>query len=282
MKITRSLQEHWPEYLAEAWGLGTFMVVACLAATALEHPASPARAAIGDGDVRRVLMGLAMGVTAIAIITSPWGKRSGAHLNPAVTLTFLRLGKVGLVDAAFYVAAQIAGGLAGVGFAYVVLGNALADGSVRFIATTPGGAGVHSALVAEFAMAGTLMLAVLVLSNHPRLARWTPVAAGLLVCLFIVVGAPYSGMSINPARSLASALPSGIFDHFWIYIAGPMLGMLGAAEAYVRVRGAHHVFCAKLDHRGSAHCLFRCRYNDLLAQAAQPAATSPGGTFHEQ
>ena len=104
---TRSAQ-HWPEYLMEAAGLGLFMISACVFGTLLEHPASPVRAGRCPTPlVRRVLMGLAMGLTAIAIIYSPWGQRSGAHMNPAVTLTFLRLGKVAPADAVFYVAGAV-------------------------------------------------------------------------------------------------------------------------------------------------------------------------------
>jgi aquaporin Z len=87
----------------EGMGLAAFMVSACLCATLLEHPASPARQAISAPLVRRLVMGLAMGLTAVGIIYSPWGTRSGAHINPAVTLTFLRLGKVQPWDAFFYV-----------------------------------------------------------------------------------------------------------------------------------------------------------------------------------
>jgi aquaporin Z len=94
-----AMRKHWPEYLMEAWGLGTFMVSAGLVTTLLEYPHSPIEQAIGSPDLRRVLIGLAMGFTAIAIIYSPWGKRCGAHLNPAVTLTFLRLGKIKALDA---------------------------------------------------------------------------------------------------------------------------------------------------------------------------------------
>ena len=88
------LRKNWPEYLIEAWALGTFMVSAGACTMLSEHPSSPVRAAIADADIRRVLIGVCMGLTAIALIYSPWGKRSGAHMNPAVTLTFLRLGKV--------------------------------------------------------------------------------------------------------------------------------------------------------------------------------------------
>lgn len=91
LTIGRALREHWPEYLMEAWGLGTFMVSAGLFATLLEYPGSPVREAIENADLRRGLMGLAMGLTAIAIIYSPWSKQSGAHINPVVTLTFWRL-----------------------------------------------------------------------------------------------------------------------------------------------------------------------------------------------
>ena len=89
-----ALRQHWPEYLIEATGLGLFMVSACVFATLLEHPGSPVRQAITDATLRRIPMGLAMGATAMAIVDSRWGQRSGAHLNPAVTLTFWHLGKV--------------------------------------------------------------------------------------------------------------------------------------------------------------------------------------------
>src|SRR5271165_6329401 len=84
----------WPEYLMEAAGLGLFMISACAFTVLLEHPMSPVRQAIENGTLRRVLIGIAMGLTAIGIICSPWGKQSGAHLNPSVTLAFLSLGKV--------------------------------------------------------------------------------------------------------------------------------------------------------------------------------------------
>lgn len=88
-----SLRNHWPEYLIEASTLGLFMISACTFCLLLEHPDSLLRQQLEAPLARRVLMGVAMGLTAIAIIYSPWGKRSGAHMNPAVTLTFLRLGK---------------------------------------------------------------------------------------------------------------------------------------------------------------------------------------------
>ena len=85
---------HWREYLMEVAGLGLFMVSAATMTALLEHPASPARALVPDPTMRRAAMGLAMGLTAAALIYSPWGRRSGAHNNPAVPLTFFRLGQI--------------------------------------------------------------------------------------------------------------------------------------------------------------------------------------------
>src|SRR5881397_1562519 len=112
--MTDALKRHWPEYLMEAACLGLFMISAFTFGTILEHPDSPVHQAIPNSLLRRFLMGLAMGSTAIGIIYSPWGKQSGAHINPAVTMTFFRLGKIEPPDAFFYVMAQFAGGIAGV------------------------------------------------------------------------------------------------------------------------------------------------------------------------
>jgi len=107
------LRHHWPEYLMEGAGLGLFMISAGAVTTLFEYPGSPLNHAIGSAFVRRSLIGLGMGLTAIGLIYSPWGQQSGAHLNPAVTLTFLRLGKVHPHDASFYVVAPDFGGTRG-------------------------------------------------------------------------------------------------------------------------------------------------------------------------
>jgi aquaporin Z len=117
---TRSF--HWPEYLMEAAGLGLFLMSAGAFATLLWAEGSPVRAAVPSDLARRALMGVAMGLTAVANIYSPWGRRSGAHLNPATTLTFWRLGKVRGWDASFYTAAQFAGGIVGAVFICALLG----------------------------------------------------------------------------------------------------------------------------------------------------------------
>jgi aquaporin Z len=263
------VRAHWPEYAIEAAGLGTFMVVACTFGALLGHPRSPVVLSVPDPLVRRALMGLAMGLTAVTLIYSPWGRRSGAHFNPATTLTFWRLGKTHTRDAIGYAMAQVVGGLAGVLLAANLLGAVLAHPDVRYVATRPGPTGAAVAFAAEVTIAFVLMSVVLRVSNDASLARFTGLAAGALVALYITIEAPLSGMSLNPARSLASAMPAGVWDAFWIYLVAPPLGMVAAAEAYVHRHGARAVYCAKL-HHDAGPCLFRCRWDELQATAASP------------
>jgi aquaporin Z len=254
------MRAHWPEYLMEAAGLGLFMLSAALVTAGLEYPLSPLHALLPDPILRRVVIGLAMGLTAIGLIYSPWGQQSGAHLNPAVTATFYRLGKLTGLDALGYVAAQFIGGLAGVQLAAIALGMVIRDPAVNYVVTVPDPEGVGAAFVAEVLLSFGLMLVVLIMSNHTRLRTWTGLAAGVLVAVYIGVEAPLSGMSINPARSFASALPAQLWTAFWIYLTAPPLGMLLAAECYIRGFGAHSVACAKLHHQNGARCIFHCRY----------------------
>jgi aquaporin Z len=255
-----ALRQHWPEYLIEAAGLGLFMVSACLFATLLEHPSSPVRQTVMNAMLRRIPMGLAMGLTAVVIVYSRWGQRSGAHLNPATTLTFWRLGKVKARDAVFYVAAQFVGGIIGVGLAAAVLGPRLADPAVSYAVTVPGAGGAGVAFAAELLIAFVLMTVVLTMSNRPGLNRFTGLCAGALVATYIVLEAPLSGMSLNPARTVGSAVHAHVWTALWVYVAAPLLGMLAAARLYVATQGAHRVLCAKLHHDNSQRCIFRCNY----------------------
>lgn len=258
-----ALKNHWPEYLIEACGLGLFMISASVFGALLEHPDAPVRQILTDAFTRRMLMGLAMALTAISIVYSPWGKQSGAHLNPALTFTFFRLGKISRSDAIFYAFAQFAGGSIGARGAAFFLRSWIQHPSVNFVATLPGAAGNFTAFCAEIFIAFGLMLTVLTISNQARLSRFTGFFAGALVAIYITVEAPISGMSMNPARTFASAFSGNIWTAIWIYFTAPLIGMLLAAEAYVRRVGAHKVFCAKLHHHNDKRCIFRCNFANI-------------------
>jgi len=252
----------------EGFGLALFMLAACSVGVVLEHPSSAVHQMIQDPTLRRVLFGAAMGATAILNIYSPWGKRSGAHLNPATTLTFWRLGKVDKWDAVFYSLSQFAGGIAGVVTAQLLFGNLIAHPGVNYVATLPGPSGEAVAFGAELVIAFILISVVLRVSNTASLARYTGLFAGALVMAYISVEAPISGMSMNPARTLGSALPGSIWTALWIYFTAPPIGMLLAAEVYLRLKGRHRVFCAKLHHHNDKRCIFRCNFGELLAETA--------------
>lgn len=245
----------------EAVELGLFMICAYAFRILLFHPASPIAQVIRVGALRRVAMGTAMGLTSIAIVFSPLGKRSGAHFNPAVTLTFLRLGKVRAWDAAFYILFQFGGGIVGVVLASMMMGNLVSDKAVNYAATIPGRWGVLPAFAAEIEISFVLMSTILMVSNTKRLGRWIGLFAGVLVATYISIESPVSGMSMNPARTFGSALVGGIWSSLWIYFTAPALGMLLAAETYKRLKNDGAVACAKLHHYNNKRCIFQCNFD---------------------
>lgn len=252
--MNEALRKHWPEYLIEATALGTFMLSAVFFTALLNHPASPLHLG-GMPFLRRALSGLAMGTTAICIVYSPWGQRSGAHLNPALTLTFFRLGKIKLHDALFYIVAQIVGGLTGILFARALVMPIIAHESVNYVVTVPGSAGIAAAFSSEVALSFIMMTMVLKATNTPRIAQFTGIFAGTLLFLFITFESPISGMSINPARTLGSAIPSGIWSSLWIYLTAPFLGMFAAAEAFLFFK-RKPAACPKYFHGKRQRCIF--------------------------
>jgi aquaporin Z len=252
------------------------MISAATATTLIEHPTSPLRALIPDAMMRRAVMGVVMGLTAISIVYSPLGRRSGAHINPAVTLTFYRLGKIRGTDALWYVGAQFLGGILGITVASFALHRWIADPSVNYVATMPGQFGSVAAFAAEIAISCLLMLVVLSTSNQPRLAPFTGVIVGCLIATFITFEAPLSGMSMNPARTLGPDVVGDMWRGVWVYFIAPPIGMLIAAEAFVRARGLHAIACAKL-HHDSRPCIFGCDQYAASGSSRTPAMPVASG-----
>ena len=266
-------QLHWREYAIEGWALGCFMLSACIFGAVIFHPASPVQSAIGSAWMQRAAMGTLMGLTLVALVYSPWGRRSGAQMNPAFTLTFLGLGKISPADATGYIVAQFAGGALGVWLAARMLGPALADPSVNYVVTRPGGAGVIGAFVGECGISMVQMLLVLTVAGSARWARFTGIVAALAVATYITFESPISGMSMNPARSVASAVAAGEWEAIWIYFAAPLLGMGFAAWVYIRSHAVAAAPCGKMVH--ALPCIF-CDYVELRGridpvQSAAPA-----------
>ena len=254
-----SLCRHWPEYLIECWALGCFMIAVGLIVTIFESPRSPLYTLFPIALVRVALLAGAIGLVLTLLIQSPWGKRSGAHMNPAITLAFLRLQKIRPWDALFYVVAQVIGGTLGVMLVARLVGSLFTDPPISYAVTVPGSRGEVVAFLAEMAISSTLMATILTFTTSRRLFRFTGVAIGSLVAFWIIVESPLSGTSMNPARTLASAVAGMMWQHLWIYLVGPTLGMLIAAQVHLDACGRDVPGCAKLLHPPNVRCI-HCGY----------------------
>jgi aquaporin Z len=200
-------------------------------------------------------MGVSLGLTAVTIIYSPWGKQSGAHINPSVTLTFLRLGKIRGWDALFYVLCQMLGAAVAVGLIAITLGKMLAEPAIRYLVTVPGPQGPGKALAIEFVVGLALMACILYFSNHHRFDDYTGVFAAMLVAAYIFSASPFTITTAPPAQA-GAVFPSGIWAGLAVYFTAPPLGMLTAAELYLWWKGKAAVKCCKLHHNNDKRCIF--------------------------
>lgn len=174
-----------------------------------------------------------MGLTALYIFNSRFGKRSGAYINPAVTLVQYRLQNIDKTDAAFYVVFQFIGGALGMYLVYALFPSWISHPAINYIITIPGKAGIAIAFVLEFLISMFLMLVVLFCNDNRKLSAYTSYFVAALITLYITFEAPYSGMSMNPARTFASAIVANQWNSFWLYCTAPVLGMLVSERIFV-------------------------------------------------
>lgn len=259
MSMKSSLREHWPEYLIEIALLAVFMVSVGVLVTVFEAPRSLLYSLIPNTTLRIVLLATSVSTVLGLLIQSPWGKRSGAHMNPAITIAFLRLEKIHPWDALFYVLAQAMGGTLGIALVAWAMGSPFTDPPVQYAVTVPGPAGEIVAFMAETLISFLLMATILICVSSPRLMRFTALAIGVLVDVLIIIEAPLSGTSMNPARTLASAVPGMMWQHIWVYLAGPPLGMFVAAQLHKHSLKNAEYGCAKLLHPPNVRCI-HCGY----------------------
>lgn len=235
----RALRRHWPHYLAEAAGLAFFVTSSSLLTLSLEHPASPLHQALlahNAGPVlRRVVLGIGMGLVLVVLTYNPWGKRSGAHINPAITLAFWQLGKIQGADVCWYLLAQAGGGIGALLLLRVWLLPYYAHPLIHFMTTKPGPGGTGLAFAAEFGISFGLMALLLFALYSAALKEATGWLVGALVASYIVWESPVSGMSLNPFRSLAAAIIAQDFASLWVYLVAPTVAMWLAAVIFQRL-----------------------------------------------
>jgi aquaporin Z len=237
---------HWAEWSCELAGTA-ILLLGGLSAISLDFSTgSPVASAIPSHSARLLLTGLLFAGTGSLVAVSPLGRRSGAHLNPAVTLAFTLRRHLHPADVAGYMLAQTAGAF--VGAALVQWWWGARARSVKLGVTQPG-AGISAVAAAgiEAVMTFLLVFGILLMVSSKRTARWTPLYNWILVAVLVWQGARWTGTSLNPVRSLA---PASLFPdtaHLWVYFAGPLSGAVLAVGAFALVPGVE-TLTAKLFH----------------------------------
>ena len=236
---------HAAEWAAELAGTAIVLFVGVSAVCLDFGVGSPMARAIPSTSWRLLLTGLIFAGSGSLVAVSPLGKRSGAHLNPAVTLAFWVNRHVHRHDLAGYVVAQVAGALLGAEVVRLVWGHvalSVSDGR-----TAPGrGLSPLGAATIEAAMTAALVMLIFSMLSSVATARWTPVAVWLLIASLVWQVAPYTGTSLNPARSLGPAVVVVKLAGYWIYVIGPLAGALAACGLWVFV--PRQTLTAKLFH----------------------------------
>jgi aquaporin Z len=250
------MKDHWPEYLAEFFGTALMMMIGVGAIVLMWSSTSVMPELIPSEALRRLITGTLFAGGATAVVLSPLGQRSGGHINPAVTFAFWWKDQVTTPDAICYVVAQVLGACLGVLVIALTCGEAAQ--SVQLGITLPGaGYTAGAAFVAEIIITFLLVFLILYCVNNSKLASRTPWLAGSLVAFLVLVEAPVSGTSLNPARSFAPALLTGNFEFNWIYWIAPMLGALAAVLVFAYLfESKRNSGCAKLYHTERYRCIF--------------------------
>lgn len=250
--MIESLKMHWQVYLMEAFGLAGFVSGAGLLTILLEHPDSPVmKSVLKDYSLlRRIPLGILMGLYISAIVLL-FGKKSGAHINPSVTWTFFRLGKINILNTLFFTIAQFAGAISGALLLKSTMGSLFGHPLINYGNTAPKPPhNAMTAFIAEFIISFIMMLIVLMAGSSKKFKKYIAPISGLLIGFYLILELPFSGMSLNPARSFAGALAANNWGHIWIYFVAPTLAMLTAAEVYLQWK-RNRVYNIKKAHDGN-------------------------------
>lgn len=197
------------KFIAEA--IGTFALVFCGTGSVVINETT-------HGTVTHVGIAITFGLIVMAMIYA-LGEKSGAHLNPAVTIAFAINGNFPAKQVLPYIISQCAGA-----FAASLILKFLFPGSVLLGATIPAGSDMQS-LVLEFILTFLLMLVIInVATGSKEQGLFAGMAIGSVVLLEAMFAGPISGASMNPARSLAPAVVAGELSHLWIYFVAPIMG----------------------------------------------------------
>ena len=205
---------------------------------------SPIARSLPNERVRMAVTGFLFGTIGSTIAVSRIGRESGAHINPAVTLSFWIMRKLDARAAVGYIIAQLLGAVAG---ALPLLAWGSIGRSVAFGATLPGeGYSTAVVVMGEAITTCALIVTLCVFLGFRQLRAYTPLVVPILYAVMVPLESHISGTSTNPARTLGPAVISGRWDGWWIYWVGPAAGTLTAIVLCNSI--ARRIEVAKLYH----------------------------------
>ncbi len=248
---------HWPEYGSELLGTA-FLVFVGLSAVVFDFgTGSPVANLIPDRSIRLLMTGLLFAGSGSLVAISPFGKLSGAHINPAVSLAFWAHGKMHHQDVLGYMLGQFLGAIVGALLLVLVWGGRAA--SVHNGITLPGAAyPLWVVFLAELSMTFLLVLSIFFFVSSEHLMRWAPLMTWILVAMMVWLESPISGTSLNPARSIGPALVSWFWQAQWLYCIAPPLGSLLAVGAFRLLQvGGRDIVTGKLFHVSHYRSVFK-------------------------
>lgn len=207
------MKKYIPEFL------GTFALVFCGTGAIVINE-------VTNGAVTHAGIAITFGLIVMSMIYA-LGDKSGAHLNPAVTLAFAANRSFPVKEILPYIISQVTGAISA-----SILLKFLFPGSILSGATIPAGSNMQS-FILEFILTFFLMLVIInVATGAKEQGLFAGIAIGSVVGLEAMFAGPICGASMNPARSLAPALVSGELKQVWIYLTAPVLGALSAIPIY--------------------------------------------------
>ncbi|MDY3617923.1 MIP family channel protein [Agathobaculum sp.] len=219
--------------IAEFVGTAVLVIFGCGSAVA----ANTLLTNIGQGNgplaFSTLLIAFAFGLVIVAMAYSI-GNVSGCHINPAVSLGMLVAGRMEVKEFARYLAAQFLGGIAGAAVLIVMLGSNAALGTNGYGAASALGIGVGQALIVEIVLTFVFVLAVLGVTSKVENSSVAGLVIGLTLTLVHILGIPFTGTSVNPARSFGPALlcADGSIKQVWVFIVAPLVGAALAGLFY--------------------------------------------------
>jgi aquaporin Z len=256
---------HWMEWWAELVGTAVLLSAIVTAKDRAIRGGPP----WSDPAITIAIIGTTAGFAVLVISVSPLGRRSGAHLNPAVTIGMWLQKVTGRADLAGYCTAQLAGGVAGV-LAARAWGSQVARTPVHWAVIAPA-AWMPSAAAAgiEAAVTFAQLLLVFAVLSSSRHHQWAPPVAGVTLAVSIIAVGPLTGAGFSPVRGLAPDLMAGAYPMVWIYLAGPVAG--GAAAAAAILAWGRRPVTGKLRHDPAVTCHMRCGRPHRIKADPDPA-----------